>query len=132
MQCITANSRHNRSPLILDASWPVTVSLRNQQDGPNKNMTNDDLYSHIVCVIANSFHLVENCLLTNKAITDLYNKTYSNNLPHMKISYERVGHALNKLGFKKTRTGSGASAIFWDKQRTSDLMVLYGIGSKQT
>lgn len=63
-------------------------------------------------------------ILPNKVIADVINE---NKPDRYKFSYQRVGRILSAMGFAKTRTNEGASAIIWDSAKIERLSRSYGL-----
>ena len=76
-----------------------------------------DLESQIINTIKGLKYQVVNGTLTVKTITDHFNYRKSN---EGRLSYSRLGRLLSGMGFRKTRTSNGCSAIFWDDQLLSN------------
>jgi hypothetical protein len=76
-----------------------------------------DLESQIINTIKGLKYQVVNGTLTVKTITDYFNYGKSN---ERRLSYSRLGRLLSGMGFRKTRTSNGCSAIFWDDQLLSN------------
>jgi hypothetical protein len=76
-----------------------------------------DLESQIIDTIKGLKYQVVNGTLTVKTITDHFNYRKSN---EGRLSYSRLGRLLSGMGFRKTRTSNGCSAIFWDDQLLSN------------
>ncbi|MGB8657870.1 MAG: hypothetical protein WCE90_08825, partial [Candidatus Zixiibacteriota bacterium] len=67
-----------------------------------------DLESQIIHTIKGLKYQVVNGTLTVKTITDYFNYGKSN---ERRLSYSRLGRLLSGMGFRKTRTSNGCSAI---------------------
>jgi hypothetical protein len=76
-----------------------------------------DLESQIIHTIKGQKYQVTNGTLTVKTITDYFNYGKPN---ERRLSYSRLGRLLSNMGFRKTRTSNGCSAIFWDDQLLSN------------
>jgi hypothetical protein len=71
------------------------------------------LEAQILKTIVGLKHQVKNGILPVKTITDTFNQGKSK---ESQLTYHRIGRILSAMGFKKTRTGNGAFAIFWDEE----------------
>jgi hypothetical protein len=62
---------------------------------------------------------VKNGILPVKTVTDTFNQERSKESlsrdSAFRLSYPRIGRILSTMGFRKARTGRGASAIIWDE-----------------
>jgi len=72
-----------------------------------------DLESQIIDTIKGLKYQVTNGALPVKTITDYFNYGKSN---ESRLTYSRLGRILSTMGFRKTKTSNGCSAIFWDDQ----------------
>ena len=72
-----------------------------------------DLESQITNTIAGLRYLVTNGILPVKTITDTFNQSRSK---ESQLTYSRLGRILSAMGFRKTKTSNGSSAILWDDQ----------------
>jgi len=68
---------------------------------------------------------VKKGILPVKTITDTFNEGKSENI---QITYQRMGRKLAALGFKKGKTGDGASAILWNEEKFMRILSSYGLG----
>ncbi|MGB8657054.1 MAG: hypothetical protein WCE90_04625 [Candidatus Zixiibacteriota bacterium] len=75
-----------------------------------------DLESQIINTIKRLEYQVTNGTLPVKTITDYFNYGKSN---QSRLTYSRFGRILSAMGFRKTRTSNGCSAILWDDQLIS-------------
>jgi len=67
---------------------------------------------------------MERGYLPVKAITDYFNEGKDEK---NRVSYQRVGRLLASMGFKKGRTGAGASTIFWDGDQVQRMRTTFGL-----
>jgi hypothetical protein len=72
-----------------------------------------DLESQITETIRELKHHVTNGILPVKTITDTFNQGKSK---QSQLTYSRLGRLLSAMGFRKTKTSNGSSAIIWDDQ----------------
>ena len=79
----------------------------------------DSLESKILKTIIRLKDQVRRGILPVKTITDTFNQEKSKeSQPEdqaFQLSYPRIGRILSTMGFRKARTGKGASAIIWDQ-----------------
>ena len=80
--------------------------------------------AQIISTVALLENQVSGNILPIKSITDEYN---TDKLEKFKISYHKVGRKLKSMGFSKTKTGNGASAIIWDSEKIMRLQESYGL-----
>jgi hypothetical protein len=85
----------------------------------------DSLEAQILLVLESLRGQVERGILPVKTITDTFNEGKGE---EAKFSYQRMGRKLNGLGFRKGKTGDGASAILWDEERFKRILSSYGLG----
>jgi hypothetical protein len=71
-----------------------------------------DLEAQILSTIVGLKGQVKNGILPVKTITDTFNQGRSK---ESQLTYPRIGRILSTMGFRKARTGTGASAILWDE-----------------
>jgi hypothetical protein len=76
-----------------------------------------DMESQIIHTIKGLKYQVVNGTLPVKTITDYFNYGKPN---ERRLTYSRLGRLLSCMGFRKTRTSNGCSAIFWDDQLLSN------------
>jgi hypothetical protein len=72
----------------------------------------NNLEAQILKTIIGLRHQVKNGILPVKTITDIFNQGKSK---ESLLTYPRIGRILSTMGFRKARTGRGASAILWDE-----------------
>ena len=70
------------------------------------------LESQILKTIIGLKDQVKNGILPVKTITDAFNQGKSK---ESQLTYPRIGRILSTMGFRKAKTGSGASAILWEE-----------------
>jgi hypothetical protein len=70
------------------------------------------LESQILNTIIGLKDQMKNGILPVKTITDTFNQGKSK---ESQLTYPRIGRILSTMGFRKAKTGSGASAILWDE-----------------
>jgi hypothetical protein len=79
----------------------------------------DSLESQILKTIIGLKDQVRRGILPVKTITDTFNQEKSKeSQPEdqaFQLTYHRIGRILSTMGFRKARTGNGASAIIWDE-----------------
>jgi hypothetical protein len=79
----------------------------------------NSLESQILKTILGLKDQVKNGILPVKTITDAFNQERSKKSqsqdPAFRLTYPRIGRILSVMGFRKARTGRGASAIVWDE-----------------
>jgi hypothetical protein len=85
----------------------------------------DSLDAQILLVLESLRGQVSKGILPVKTITDAFNDDKSENA---RFTYQRIGRKLMALGFKKGKTGEGASAILWDEQKFMRIFSAYGLG----
>ena len=84
----------------------------------------DSFEAQILRTILSLEDKVLNGILSNMAITDATNKDRPD---RHKLSYHKVGRILSAMGFAKSRTNEGASAIIWDDAKIERLFRSYGL-----
>jgi hypothetical protein len=84
----------------------------------------DSLEAQILLVLASLEDQVERGILPVKTITDSFNEGKPENA---QFTYQRMGRKLAGLGFKKGKTGDGASAILWDDEKLARIFSAYGL-----
>ena len=100
--------------------WDEIENIRNEELPklyPESKPEPLDLESQIINTIKGLKYQVTNGTLPVKTITDYFNYGKSN---ESRLSYSRLGRLLSGMGFRKTRTSNGCSAIFWDDQLLSN------------
>jgi hypothetical protein len=85
----------------------------------------DSLDAQILLVLDSLRNQVERGILPVKAITESFNEGKAENA---QFSFQRMGRKLASLGFKKGKTGDGASAILWDDEKLARIFTAYGLG----
>jgi hypothetical protein len=78
----------------------------------------NSLESQILKTILGLKDQVKNGILPVKTITDTFNQERSK---ESQFTYHRIGRLLSSMGFRKARTGRGASAILWEEDFISRL-----------
>jgi hypothetical protein len=85
----------------------------------------NSLESQILKTILGLKDQVKNGILPVKTITDTFNQGKSKESqsqdPKFRLTYHRIGRILSTMGFRKAKTGRGASAILWDEDFISRL-----------
>ena len=76
-----------------------------------------NLESQILSTIIELKQQVKNGILPVKIITDTFNQGKSK---ESQLSYPRIGRILSTMGFRKTKTSNGSSAIIWNDQLLQD------------
>jgi hypothetical protein len=89
--------------------WEMIDSIRSKTPPP---VQPDSLEAEILKTILGLKDQVKTGILPVKTITDTLNQGKSK---ESRLTYPRIGRFLSTLGFKKVKTGSGASAIIWDE-----------------
>jgi hypothetical protein len=84
----------------------------------------DSLEAQILLVLDSLKAHVERGILPVKTITDSFNDGKPENA---QFTYQRMGRKLAGLGFKKGKTGKGASAILWDDEKLMRIFSAYGL-----
>jgi hypothetical protein len=74
-------------------------------------LRSENLEAQILNIIIGLKDQVKNGILPVKTITDTFNQGRSK---ESQFTYPRIGRILSTMGFRKAKTGSGASAILWD------------------
>jgi len=92
--------------------WQEIEAIRNEEL-PKLYPQPNNLESQITNTIARLKYLVTNGILPVKTITDTFNQNRSK---ESQLTYSRLGRILSVMGFRKTKTSSGSSAIIWDDQ----------------
>jgi len=92
--------------------WDEIEAIR-QEELPKLYPEPLDLESQITNTIAGLKYLVTNGILPVKTITDTFNQNRSK---ESQLTYSRIGRILSTMGFRKTKTSNGSSAILWDDQ----------------
>jgi hypothetical protein len=111
--------------------WQLIDDIRRQELGPTANELAESKDKHEFCVlrsenleaqILNTImglkEQVKNGILPVKTITDTFNQGKSK---ESRLTYPRIGRLLSTMGFRKAKTGRGASAILWDEDFISRL-----------
>jgi DNA primase catalytic core len=84
----------------------------------------ESLEAEILVVILQLEPQVINGVLAVKQITDTFNAGKSD---REKLTNQKIGRKLSAMGFQKSRTGTGASAILWDVGKIVLLRQRYGV-----
>jgi hypothetical protein len=90
--------------------WDMIEQAR-QEELPKMYPDENSLESLIKGAIYSLRFEVTNGIVSVKAITDAYNLGRSE---ETRLTYQRMGRLLNKMGFVKARTSNGASAILYN------------------
>jgi hypothetical protein len=90
--------------------WEMIDGIRSKTPPP---VQPDSLEAQILKTILGLKDQVRTGILPVKTITDTFNQGKSK---ESQLTYPRIGRFLSTLGFKKAKTGSGASAIIWDEE----------------
>jgi hypothetical protein len=112
--------------------WQLIDDLRREELGPTANKLDEstcserseskdkseNLEAQILNTIKGLKDQVKNGILPVKTITDTFNQGRSK---ESRLTYPRIGRILSTMGFRKAKTGSGASAIIWDEDFISRL-----------
>jgi hypothetical protein len=85
----------------------------------------DSLDAQILSVLDSLRGQVEKGILPVKTINDTFNEGKPEKF---QTTYQRMGRKLAALGFKKGKTGDGASAILWDEDKFMRIFSAYGLG----
>ena len=85
---------------------------------------NNSLDGQILKVVTGLKEEIKRGILPVKTITDKFNDDKSDKF---KKSYQKIGRRLDALGFEKSRTSNGGSAIIWDDKNIEKLCVSYGL-----
>jgi hypothetical protein len=94
--------------------WQEIEAIRNQELPKLYPETEPlDLESQITETIRELKPHVTNGILPVKTITDTFNQGKSK---ESQLTYSRLGRLLSAMGFRKTKTSNGSSAIIWDDQ----------------
>ena len=101
--------------------WQEIETIRNEESPKLYPETEPlDLESQITNTIAGLKYLITNGILPVKTITDLKTQnsgTFNQNRSkESQLTYSRLGRILSAMGFRKTKTPSGCSAIIWDEK----------------
>jgi hypothetical protein len=101
--------------------WQEIEAIRNEELPKLYPETEPlDLESQITETIRELKHHVTNGILPVKTITDTFNQGKSKESqsqdPEFGLTYSRLGRLLSAMGFRKTKTSNGSSAIIWDDQ----------------
>jgi hypothetical protein len=94
--------------------WHLIDDIRRQElsEPCPESIEPTDLEAQILNTIVGLKDQVKNGILPVKTITDTFNQGKSK---ESRLTYHRIGRLLSTMGFRKARTGSGASAILWDE-----------------
>jgi len=84
----------------------------------------DSLEAQILSSIIGLADRVENGILPVKEITDAFNNGKSE---RSQVTYQLIGRRLSAMGFKKAKTGAGASAILWEDEKIGRMKETYGL-----
>jgi len=87
----------------------------------------ESVEAQLLSVIAGLEKRVENGILSNKIITDVFNETRAD---HCKLTAHRIARKSQALGFQRATTRSGSSAIVWDEHKINRLMESYGVNQR--
>ena len=79
----------------------------------NLESKTENLQARILRTIIRLKYEVKNGMLPVKTITDAFNQGKSK---ESQLTYSRLGRLLSAMGFRKTKTSNGSSAILWDDQ----------------
>jgi hypothetical protein len=89
------------------------------QPACSERSKSNSLESQILKTIMGLKDQVKSGILPVKTITDTFNQEKSKESqsqdPAFRLTYPRIGRILSTMGFRKAKTGSGASAIIWDE-----------------
>ncbi len=88
------------------------------------NEKTDSIEGQILRVIISLGGIVKNGILSVKSITEKFNEDKSD---REKTDNRRVGWKLKSLGFDTTRTSSGNSAIYWNKDKIERMRISFGV-----
>jgi hypothetical protein len=96
--------------------WQLIEDIKSEVPEP---IDPNRLEAQILKTILGLKDQVKNGILPVKTITDTFNqeKLKESQSPDSKfqLTYPRIGRILSTMGFRKAKTGSGASAIIWDE-----------------
>jgi hypothetical protein len=102
----------------------VFMSLVREIESGRLIEKSDSLEAQILLVLDSLRGQVEKGILPVKTITDTFNEGKPENV---QTTYQRMGRKLAALGFKKGKTGDGASAILWDEEKFMQIFSSYGL-----
>jgi hypothetical protein len=89
--------------------WQLIDDIKSESPQP---VEPNNLEAQILNTIIGLKDQVKNGILPVKIITDTFNQGRSK---ESQLTYPRIGRLLSTMGFRKARTGNGASAILWDE-----------------
>jgi hypothetical protein len=95
--------------------WQLIDDIKSESPQP---VEPNNLEAQILNTIIGLKDQVKNGILPVKTITDTFNQKKSK---ESQLTYPRIGRILSTMGFRKAKTGSGASAILWDEDFISRL-----------
>jgi hypothetical protein len=111
--------------LVKPEREPVFMELVRELEKGRLIDKSDSLEAQILLVLDSLKEQVEKGIMPVKLITDTFNEGKPENI---KTTYQRIGRKLAALGFKKGKTGDGASAILWDEEKFMRIFSSYGLG----
>ncbi|MCJ7578643.1 MAG: hypothetical protein MUO91_09345 [candidate division Zixibacteria bacterium] len=102
--------------------WQLIDDIKSESPQPVEPI---NLETQILNTIIGLKDQVKNGILPVKTITDTFNQGRSKESrsqdPEFGLTYPRIGRILSTMGFRKAKTGRGASAIIWDEDFISRL-----------
>jgi hypothetical protein len=110
--------------LVKPEHEPVFLDLVRKLEEGRMLEKAESLEALILRAIIDSSGQVENGILPNKAITDRLN---IDRAEERRFSYHRIGRKLFPMGFDKTKTADGASAIIYDEPKLTRICQRYGL-----